>query len=240
MDGFVDVQPGAAGVAQGLCSVILVEDLMREVLELVEVGDEEGVFQGGDVADVVVEDVDRAPGVLSDSLCFSCNRVLGGGVGAHHGKRNRPLQVLVELCGVVVEVVVVRKVLVVKVEDREFVVLDILRHQPLVQLQLLDGERVRFADARQDVHVVAQLFDDFHVDLLEPVPGRRNKVETYVDPPVLEPRVSSQPGLLNENLVKLVLYVVLDDLERHTVVDRVAKTGGVDDVQTDLHPLVVL
>lgn len=240
VDGVVDVEPGAAGVAQGLCSVVLVEDLVREVFELVEVGDEEGVFQRGDVTDVVVEDVDGAPGVLSDSLDFSCDGVLRRGVGAHHGKRNRPLKVLVELRGVVVEVVVVGEVLVVEVEDWELVVLDVLRHQPLVQLQLLHGERVRLADAGQNVHVVAQLPDDLNVDLLESVPGWRNEVEAHVDPPVLEPRVSSQPGFLNKNFVKLVLYVVLDDFERHVVVDRVAKTWGVDDVQTDFHPLVVL
>lgn len=55
-------------LAERFCSVVFVEDFMGEVLEVVKVGDEKGVFEGDEVGDVRVEDVNGSPGVLSDAF----------------------------------------------------------------------------------------------------------------------------------------------------------------------------
>lgn len=70
--------------------------------------------------------------------------------------------------------------------------LNVLGDQPLIQLELVDSERIRLTYARQNVHVATQFSDNLDIHLLETMSRGIDEIETNVNPPVLKPRVSSQ------------------------------------------------
>ncbi|KAH3666831.1 hypothetical protein OGAPHI_003280 [Ogataea philodendri] len=123
---------GVCFLAQSLHPIVLIKHLVGVVLEVAQVGDQQGVLQRNKVAGLVVKHVDRPPRIHPYSSGLAGGRVFVRGVGAHDGKWHGLGQISVEFDGFLVgSLVVVEKVLV-EVEDRQLEPLDVFHDEFLV------------------------------------------------------------------------------------------------------------
>lgn len=109
----------------------------------------------------------------------------------------------------------------------------------LEDLPLLQGQTIGLGDDRNHVDRLAQLLEHDDIDWLEGVTGGRDEVQAAVDAGVLDVALALCGELLSEVGAVLVLDVLDDWVPAAVVVDEVAISRSVDDVQAEAHAVLL-
>lgn len=128
-------------------------------------------------------------------------------------------------CAYLLDLLLVALVLVAlafRTVDLDVVVLNVVQDLLLHLRQFVLGERVRFRDQRNDVHLAGQSLHELHVGRLQAVADWRDEVEAAVNARVGDV-LAVQAGFVVEKLVELLIDVVDDRTETGVVVDRVVR-----------------
>ncbi len=148
-------------LAQLLGTVVLIQKVVRDLLEVGQMAVQQGAADGQEVRVARVVDLDDAPRVLSGSHAPAAD--LDHVVRADDGEWHQAAQlrvllhrVLVVLLGVVREVV-----------DRDPVVLDIFHHQLLGLGQFGRRQRVGLANDRDHIHARRQTLHELDVEFAQ-------------------------------------------------------------------------
>lgn len=119
------------------------------------------------------------------------------------------------------------------VVERELLLDAILEHLPLLQSQT-----IRLCNHGNHIHRLAQLLQYHDIDRLQRMSGRRNEVQTAVNPGILNVPLTLGGELFAQVGGVLVLDVLDDGVPAAIVVDEVAVAWSVDDVQTQAHAVL--
>lgn len=197
-----DVRSSAVNaLAELLGTVVLVEEVVGDLLQVSQVAVEQGAADGQKVRVPGVLDLDDTPRVLPGAHfpVVDLHEVFR----AHNGKGHQSAQlgvflhrVLIILLNVVGEVV-----------DGDAVVLDVLHDQLLRLGQFGRCERVGLSDDGDDVDTRGQALHQFDVEFAQAVAGGRDEVEQHMHSVVPESRVTLDPRLFRQNVIVLALQV---------------------------------
>lgn len=198
-------------------------DLAGGLDQVLQVGLGEEVAEVDELAVVLIFDVDDAPLVLSTTDGAAVD--VDGLVAADYGKGNEVLDLLVD-GGLLVVVLVV----VVGVEA-DVVEGELVSDSVLESLTLLQSQSVGLCNDGDDIDNLAQLLQDDDIDGLESVTSGLDEVQAAVDAGVLDVAVALGCELLAQVGRVLVLDVLDDGVPASVVVDQVAVSRSVDNVQ---------
>lgn len=109
----------------------------------------------------------------------------------------------------------------------------------LEDLPLLQGKTIGLGNDRDDIDSLAQLLQHNNVDWLEGVAGGCDEVQAAVDASVLYVALTLGSEFLAEVGTVLVLDVLDDWVPAAVVVDKVAITWSVHDVQAQTHAVLL-
>ncbi len=148
-------------LAELLGTVVLVEEVVSNLLQVSQMAVEKGGADGEEVRVARVVDLDDAPGVLasSDLAATDLNDILG----SDDGERHEATELGILLDGVLVILLDV----VGEVVDRDAVVLDVLHDELLGLGELGRSEGISTADNWDDVHARRQALHELDVQLAE-------------------------------------------------------------------------
>jgi len=114
-----------------------------------------------------------------------------------------------------------------------------LSPNPIFKAQsLVDSKRVGFRNDRDDIHDLAQLLHNNHIDGAKTVTGRVDEEETAVNSGILDVTVPLSGEFLSEVGRVLVLDVLDDRIPTALVVNLVTISRRVDDVQPKFDPIL--
>lgn len=148
-------------LAELLCSVVFVEEIVGNLLQVCKMAVQKGASDGQKVAVSWVVHLNEAPGVLSgsDNSAADLNRLLR----AYYGKRHQATQLGVLLdCVFVVLFNVVREVV-----DGDAVVLNVLHDELLGLCEFAWCEGVGLANDGDDVDARRKALHEFNIEFTE-------------------------------------------------------------------------
>lgn len=226
-----------------------VVDLAGGLDQVLQVGLGEEVAEVDELAVVLIFDVDDAPFVLSatDGATVDVNSL----VATDDGEGN---EVLVSVSDMSVFLFVTGEyyldllidggllvvVLFVLVGVEADVVESKLVSDPVLEsLALLESQGIGLCNDGDDVDNLAQLLQDDYVDGLESVTCGLDEVETAVDAGILDVAIALSGELLAQVGGVLVLDVLDDGVPASVVVDQVAISGSVDNVQAQTNTVLL-
>jgi len=201
----------------------LVVDLRGGFDEVLEMGAEHEVAQEDEFAVVLVLDVDDAPAVLatSDLLAIDDDVLLR----SDNRKRNQVLDLLVQNSLLVIKLlIIVREHL--EVVEGKLGLNTLLEFQPL-----LGSQGVGLGNDRHNIDNIGQLLQDDDINWLEGVSGRLDEEQTAVDARVGDVALSLSGKLLSQVRRVLVLDILDDGIPAAVVVDEIAITRSIDNVE---------
>lgn len=216
--------------------------------EVLEVGAEEEVSEVDEFAVVLVLDVDDTPAVLAatDLLAVDNDALFGTDDGEGDKalfyvshcllpphKQLAHLDLLVERALLLIKLVVVVGVHLEVVEGK--LLLDAL----LEGLAFFQRKGVRLGDHGHHVDDVGQLLEDDNVDGLEGVAGGLDEEEAAVDAGILDVALTLGSEFLAEVGGVLVFDVLDDGVPAAVVVDHVAVSGGIDNVEAETNAILL-
>jgi len=206
-------------------------DLAGGLDQVLQVGLGEEVAEVDELAVVLVFDVDDAPLVLSttDSAAVDVDSL----VAANDGEGNEVLDLLVDSGLLVVVLVVVVRVEADVVESK------LVSDSVLEGLTLFQSQGVGLCNDGDNVDNLAQLLQDDDIDGLESVTSRLDEVQAAVDASILDVAVALGGELLAQVGRVLVLDVLDDRVPASVVVDQVAVSGSVDNVQAQTNTVLL-
>lgn len=210
-------------LAELLGTVILVEEVVGDFLQVGQMAVKKGGSDGQEIRVAGVVNLDDAPGILAGSDTAAVN--LDDFFGADDSEGHETSELGILLDGVLIILLDV----VGKVVDGDPVVLNVLHDQLLGFGQFGGGQGVGTADDGDDVDSGSKALHQFNVELTEtrrgsvvsdreregeesgspsvPVTSRCDEVKHSVDTVVPEARVTLDTGLLSKNIVILSLEV---------------------------------
>lgn len=197
-----DVRNGTVhALAELLGTVVLVEEVVSDLLQISQVAVEQGTANGQEVGVPGVLDLDNTPGVLSGAHfpVINLDKVLG----ANNSKGHQSTELGVLLHGILVILLNI----VGEVVDGDAVVFDVLHNQFLGLGQFCGGEGVGLADDGNNVDTGGQALHQFDIEFAETVAGRCDEVEQHVHTVVPETGVTLNARLLCKNVIILALEV---------------------------------
>jgi hypothetical protein len=121
-----------------------------------------------------------------------------------------------------------------QVVEGKFLLYPLLECSPLFQ-----GQAVALGDDRHHVDKLAQLLQDDDIYGLERMAGGLNEEEAAVDAGVLQVAFTLGSEFLAQVGRVLVLDVLDDGVPAALVVDEVAVAGGVDNIETQAHSILL-
>ena len=121
----------------------------------------------------------------------------------------------------------------------QVVELEFLLYPLLEGSALLEGQAVALGNNRDDVDKLAQLLEHNDVDGLQGVARRLDEEQAAVDAGVLEVSLTLSSKLLAEVGAVLVLDVLDNGIPAALVVDQVAVSGCVDDVEAQTNAVLL-
>lgn len=140
--------------------------------------------------------------------------------------------------GVQAALLVIKLVVVVRVH-LEVVESELLLDTLLELLTLLESQSIGLGDDGNDVDDIGQLLQDDDVDGLQGMARGLDEEEAGVDAGVLNVTLSLSGELLSQVSGVLVLDVLDDGIPAAVVVDQVAVSGGVDDVEAQTNAILL-
>lgn len=202
----------------------LVVDLGGGLDKILEVGSEEEVAQVDEFAVSLILDVDDTPSVLSAAnlLAVDNDRLLG----SDDSEGDEALDLAVQGALLLVKLVVVVGVHLEVVES------ELLLNALLEGQALLRGQGVSLGDDGNDVDDIRKLLQDDNVDRLQGVARGVDEEEAAVDTSILDVALSLCRELLAQVRGVLILDILDDGVPATVVVDQVAVSRGVDDVES--------
>lgn len=115
----------------------------------------------------------------------------------------------------------------------------LLLYPVLESLALLEGQAVALGNDGDDIDDIAQLLQDDNVNGLEGMAGWLDEEETAVDACILNVALALGCQLFVEVSAILVLDVLDNRVPAAVVVDQVAVTGRVDNVEPQAHTVLL-
>lgn len=203
----------------------LVMDLRGGLDKVLEMCSEKEVSEIDKFAVSLVLNVDDSPSVLAaaDLLTIDDNRLLG----TDNCERNKILDLTVQSTLLIIKFLVIIGVHLEVMESK--LLLDAL----LELLALLNGQSVCLGNDRHHVDHIRQLLQDNNINGLERVARWLDEKETAVDTGILDVALSLCSELLAQVRGVLILDVLDDGVPTAVVVDKVAVTGSIDNVESE-------
>jgi len=188
-------------LAELLGTVVFVEEVVGNLLQIGEVAVEESTADGKEIGVSGVLNLDHTPWVLASAhfLVIDLNEVLG----THNGEGHQRPQLGVLFYGVLIILLNI----IWEVVDGNAIVLNILHDQLLGLGQFCGRERIGLADDGNDVDTWRQALHKFNVEFTETVAGGCDEIKEHVDTVVSEAGVTLNSRLLRKNIIILALEV---------------------------------
>jgi hypothetical protein len=123
------------------------------------------------------------------------------------------------------------KLIIIVWEHLQVVESKLLLYAFLEGAALLQGERVRLGNDRDDVDNIRELLQYNNIDRLQGVAGGLDEEEAAVDTGILDISLSLSSKFLSEVCGVLVLNILYDRVPASLVVDLVTVTRGINNVQ---------
>ena len=106
------------------------------------------------------------------------------------------------------------------------------------QLPLLQGQTIRLRDDWDHIHGLAQLLQHDNINRLQRMSGRRNEVQAAMNAGILNIPLTLGCEFFAQVGGVLILDIFDDGIPAAVVVDEVAVTRGVDDVEAEAHAVL--
>lgn len=104
---------------------------------------------------------------------------------------------------------------------------------------LIHGQAVALGDDGNDVYELGQLLQDDNINGLEAVTAWLNEEQAAVDSSILQVALTLSGEFFTEVGRVLVLDVLDDGVPASLVVDQITVTGGIDNVQSESHTILL-
>ncbi len=230
----------------------LVVDLRSGLNQILEMSPQEEVSEIHKFAVVLVLNIDDAPPVLAaadllavdnDGLFGSNdgegNQTLCSPVSLGSGLIGRKLGVSTDLNLAVDSSLFVVKLIVVVGVHLEVVEGKLLLDALLERLSLLQRQGVGLGNHWNHIDDIRELLEDDNVDRLEGVARRLDEEKAAVDASILDVALALSSELLPQVGGMLVLDILDNGIPAAVVVDQVTVSGGIDNVQSEAHAVLL-
>lgn len=207
-----------------------VVNLGRGLDQVLKVGPKEEVPEVDKLAVSLILDVDDTPSVLASANGLALDDHVA--LRTDNGEWNNTPYTFVEGCLLLIVVFMVNRI------EADVVILKVLLDSRLERITFLQGERVGLGNDWHNVDDLAQFFHDNDVNRAELVTGRVEEEQAAVNARVLDVAITHGSKLLAEVCAVLVLDILDDCIPAALVVDLVAISGGVNNVQLELDAIL--
>ncbi len=231
--GNVLADPTVHGLAELLGSVVLVQEVVSDFLEVGQVRMEESTSNGKEVRMSRILDFNHTPRILPGSHTTVVD--LHDIFRANNREGHQPSQLRVLFHRVFVILLNV----VGKVVDGYSVVLNVFHHELLRLGKLSRCERVSLANNGDDVDSGRKTLHELDVKFTETVASWCNEVEKGMYAIVAEARIALDPGFFGKNGIVLSFEIAHDLTKGRFVVDLITEAGCVDDGERNSGTLLV-
>jgi len=204
-------------------------DLRRRFDEVLQVCPGQKVAQVYKFAMFLILNIDYSPSVLSPTDAFPINHDRTLRANDREGDHCPDLGVDLNL--------LIVGLLSVEGVQADVVVNELGANLLLERKPFLHRQAVRLCNDRHHVHDLAQLLQHDNVDGAKRVPRRIDEEQRAMDPSVLDVTVSHRRQLFSEVRAVLVLNIFDDGIPAVVIVDLVAVTRRVNDVQPQPHTI---